>query len=57
MDKILNNFGKEIILDKSFDLSVIENNMNGNQLKRRYDLDLEFKYPIRPLRSPLDKIN
>jgi hypothetical protein len=57
MDKILNNFGKEIILDKSFDLSVIENNMNGKQLKRRYDLDLEFKYPIRPLRSPLDKIN
>ena len=26
-------------------------------MQKRFDLDLEFKYPIRPLRSPLDKIN
>ena len=45
------------MVDKSFDLSIIESNIKGNQQKRRYDLDLEFKYPIRPLRSPLDKIN
>ena len=29
MDKIFNNFG-EIIVDKSFDLSIIETSKNGN---------------------------